>query len=366
MRLNKLAKKIFAAGLAVSLMMANAGVSFADYSVKGTTTSVSKYVTMDKDANVPNVEFSFTIAPGEPVPAGEGTLAVLAGPTGAKIERPAIFKAGDTTYDTVQEGDTVRITEGQKYAKSTFDVDFTDVTFTEPGVYRYIITETNNQAQGISYDSETTRTLDVYVEDDSTEDAGLNLKVAGYVLHKGTDAPKADGTNPAGKKSGFENSYETHNLTFSKSVSGNQASRTKAFTFTLKIEDAVDGTVFPVKVNGEASDSLTIANGVAEKTYSLKHGDSVEVDGLAPKTSYTISEAAEDYTPSYVIDKGDATEGNNTGKKAISNADVTVAFTNTRKGTIPTGVILDSAPFILIIGLAAAALIFTAARKKVR
>ena len=30
MRLNKLAKKIFAAGLAVSLMMANAGVSLAD------------------------------------------------------------------------------------------------------------------------------------------------------------------------------------------------------------------------------------------------------------------------------------------------------------------------------------------------
>ena len=34
MRLNKLAKKIFAAGLAVSLMMANAGVSFAEQSFK--------------------------------------------------------------------------------------------------------------------------------------------------------------------------------------------------------------------------------------------------------------------------------------------------------------------------------------------
>ena len=368
MRLNKLVKRIFAVGMAVSLMMANAGVSFADYSVNGEKTNLDKYLIMGKDANVPNVEFAYTIAPGTAIAAGTDTLAVLAGPTGATIGT-AKFTAGQTTYDTVQTGDTVTLPNNKKYAKSPVEVDLSNVTFTEPGVYRYIITEKETEMAGITYDTEKTRTLDVYVEDNSTEAEGtttLGLKVAGYVLHKGTDAPKADGTDPEGKKSGFENSYETHNLTFSKSVSGNQASRTKAFTFTLKIEDAVDGTVFSVKVNGAASDNLVIENGSVEKTYSLKHGDSVEVDGLAPKTSYTISEAAEDYTPSYVIDKGGATDGNNTGKQAISNADVTVAFTNTREGTIPTGVILDSAPFILIIGLAAAALIFTAARKKVR
>ena len=65
MRLNKLAKKIFAAGLAVSLMMANAGVSFADpftYDpIPGTTTTFTKTLDLGSNANIPAVEFEYTM-----------------------------------------------------------------------------------------------------------------------------------------------------------------------------------------------------------------------------------------------------------------------------------------------------------------
>ena len=44
MRLNNVMKKILAAGLAATMVMANAGVSFADYSVAGGKTPFSKYL----------------------------------------------------------------------------------------------------------------------------------------------------------------------------------------------------------------------------------------------------------------------------------------------------------------------------------
>lgn len=373
MRLNNLVKKIFAAGLAVSLMMANAGVSFADYSVAGGKTPFSKYLIMDEKANVPNAEFVYTIAPGTAIDAGKDTLAVLAGPAGATVGK-AEFKVGDTTYNTKQDGDTVTLPAGKKYAKASIEVDLTGVTFTEPGVYRYIITETNNQLQGITYDSVTTRTLDVYVEDNSTE-REIALKVAGYVLHKGIEAPKADGTDPTEKNSGFENTYETKNLTFSKTVAGNQGSKDKYFEFTLNISNAVKGTEYTVNIDGaEASPTKTAAtkydsmtnptkitvgeDGTVTQKFYLKHNQQIVVEGLAVGTGYEVTEVAEDYT-------SEVTGEAKSGQGGIT-ADVTAAFTNTRDGVVPTGVILDSAPFILIIVLAAAALAFTAARKKNR
>ena len=48
MRLNNVMKKILAAGLAATMVMANAGVSFADYSVAGGKTPFSKYLIMDE------------------------------------------------------------------------------------------------------------------------------------------------------------------------------------------------------------------------------------------------------------------------------------------------------------------------------
>ena len=355
MQLNKLAKKIFAAGLAVSLMMANAGVSFAyDPAAVTENPTFKTTITMSSDAKVPYAKINYTVDNGTAIPGTATTYEVIAGTeTKPTIESVEFTAGGDPTA-----------AEGVASVTETGTVDFKGVTFAKPGLYRYKITQSIDptSSKGVTIaEEEDVKYLDVFVYDN----AGT-LEVKDFIFHKDTNAPALKQGSLTGKSDEFKVEYETHNLTFSKSVSGNQASRTKAFTFTLKIEDAVDGTVFPVKVNGEASENLTVANGIAEKTYSLKHGDSVEVDGLAPKTSYTISEAAEDYTASYAIDKGEATEGDSTGKQSIANADVTVAFTNTREGTIPTGVILDSAPFILIIGLAAAALVITAARKKSR
>ena len=102
---------------------------------------------------------------------------------------------------------------------------------------------------------------------------------------------------------------------------------------------------------------------MAEQKFYLQHGNKIVVKGLAEGTSYKVDEDKEDYTKAIT---GDPNEGTVTKPEEGELKDLNVTFTNTRKGIIPTGVILDSAPFIMIIVLAAAALIFTAARKKNR
>ncbi len=376
MRLNKLTRKLFAAGLALSLVLANAGLSFGAEAfsydpVVGGTSTLTKNLEMDANANVPNVTFDFEIEPGEAIPAAEGSMEVLAGvgtPTIASIT----FTPNDST--AAKEDDTT-----VKVATKTTDIDFTGCEFDEPGIYRYTVTETGGSAAGITYD-DTVLTLDVYVVDDGT---GV-LEVASYVLHTGTDAPvagdengsadvDADGDPLDDKVEGFTNEYTTYDLEFSKAVSGNQASRDKYFQFTVTISGAVAETVYTVDIsNAEAApegNSATVyeemenpneltadANGGVEQTFYLQHGQSIVIQGLAEGTAYEITEEAEDYLAD--VPENAASDG--------IEQDETVAFTNTRDGVIPTGVILDSAPFILIIALAAAALVLSAMRKRSR
>ena len=386
MRLNKLAKKIFAAGLAVSLMMANAGIGFAgsypaEKQATGTKFEFNKYLILDSNAKVPNAVIEFDIVKGTAVPKQDGKMGVYEG-VGTPTIASVTFAPSDTMYTTKQGTDDITLPEGKSYAKQKVTVDFTNVTFAEPGVYRYNVTEKDPANTAITKDS-ATKYLDVYVID--TEGT---LSVGGYTLHTTTDAPDVNtstsgtaGGSLADKTDGFTNTFESHDLYIKKAVEGNQASRDKYFKFTVTLSGTA-GTTFNVDISNAASNTgetastaaanqnkanpttITIPEGSTEiaTDFYLSHDDYIIVRGLAEGTTYAVTEDAEDYTPAAAAADGftDAASG------TMQKTDIKTSYKNTRQGTIPTGVILDSAPFILIIGLAAAALIFTAARKKVR
>lgn len=226
-----------------------------------TATTFDKYLVMKRNANVPNATFSYTVsiptdAEMESLPNPEDTngtnLTVRKG-IGAPTASATTFAAGDQTFDAAQTVRTDRSSTAydataadqvdgldatKKYAKHTSTVDFSNVTFSEPGVYRYKITENipgdNDKEKGITYDSNP-RYLDVYVESD---DAG-NLSIRGYVFHT-VNAQQAKGTtagsnNPDGKNKGFTNVYTTKDLTLTKTVTGNQGFRDQYFKFHVDI-----------------------------------------------------------------------------------------------------------------------------------
>ena len=382
-------RKIAMAIMTATMIMSAVPVCAADNNypgVKGGSTTFDKYLVMDQEANVPNASFTYDVTAGtaKAYDVAGKKFQVLAGVDADKVTMAGVgtttanritYKQGDTTKqdknDLVKNYDK----DTEKYAVKTATLDFSQVQFTEPGVYRYILTESGDN-QAITNDADLTRVVDVYVDDASAvgEDGTLNkkLKIAGYVLHSNADdAPDvaagenmgSTGNYVATKSQGFTNEYDTSDLTFRKEVKGNQASHDKYFEFTVTITGAVEGTVYDVDItNADATSgknaatitentgkenvtSLTVGKGgtVTQKFY-LQHGQEVKIQGIAKDTKYDVIENKEDYksTPAGITNYTDAVNG------TVVSTDLKTSYLNTRDGVIPTGVIMTVAPFAAV------------------
>ncbi len=427
---------LVAAVFAAMPLSASAATTYTP--VAGGTTNFDKYLVMNEGANVPNVSFEYTVTSGtaQNFDASGKTIQVYAGPTPEKItfsgkdisdttptdsKFEVAFKQTDAAILEANVGSTdyvKNLDAGEKYAKKTAALDFSGVNFDEPGIYRYIITETQGTDQSIVYDADATRVLDVYVVDN----AG-NLEVSSYVLHAtdstvsidsttyGSDGKVVTGDDSDHKSQGFTNEYTSYDLTFSKTVSGNQASKDKYFAFTVNIENAVAGTVYDVSYADDSNDSTTDGNADAainanpnnattvittdvnqpatitvpagktsvSQIFYLQHGQKIAVRGLAKGTKYTVSENPEDYIASATaadgVDKNtdDATTAGteitldaNAMTDTFVKGNAVVDFTNTREGTIPTGVILAVAAPVAVGVILLAAIIVVAIKNKRR
>ena len=412
---------------AMSLPMTASAANGGSYgtNIGGTrTTSFNKYLVMHNSAHVPGAAFDFSITAGEAVAETATTSPVFAGVgsptfmpddetnTGSKTPGRAVFSNNNTTYPesdvTATEDKPAFSTPDdktdEKYAKRMMTISFPQQTpFTQPGVYRYIITETGTAA-GVTNDPVSTRTLDVYVVDDDSDPSKKLLKIDGYVLYNGTvtSAPsKTDSSAALGTKStGFTNTYTARNLSFGKEVTGNQGSKDKYFKFTLNITDAA-GATLNVKVSEmdtqtTKTDStkytkaeMDAANGADDepdldghnikigesgevtKTYYLRDGQYVTIEGLPQGAKYTVSEDEEDYTSSEGTDKVAVAAVGTQGEEGyvaaklydddpngtIGTSDVYTGFTNNRQGDIPTGILSTVKGSVIIIAVGAVGVI---------
>lgn len=319
----------------------------------------NKYLVLDKDTKVPPVTFTFSIAPGQKGDATGQMPAIYAGDdaqrvTGMPTVGTAVFTDTDIVYTASEPGDNVTLGTDDGYAKKSVTVDFEGVSFKAPGIYRYTITETAPTQDGVAIEGNNTRTLDVFVEYVNPDQSG-QLQISKYALQDGTSADPH-----TAKSAGFTNTYTSHALTLAKTVTGNQGDRDKYFTFTVDIASPNGGTVYAVDVTDAAGDTehtnpQTITAGT-QATYYLKHGQSIIIRGLTEKTKYTIAEA--DYsTDGYTTTNTDnAADGKTTSEKTMGNTDHTVTFTNDKAGAVPTGVLLDVAPYLLLVAAAAVGL----------
>lgn len=385
--------------------------------IEGTkTTTFDKFLVMDKQANVPNATFTYAVTAGNAkaydvagkkfqvlagVDADKITMAGVGGTAeAAAAANTIVFRQGDgsDTHDTTKDAYVKDLAAGKKYALKTATLDFSAVQFTEPGVYRYIITEDGTN-QGITNDADLTRVLDVYVNDASADVDGTftkKLTIAGYVLHSNVDDEPdvsagenfgSTGAYTDKKSQGFTNSYDTSDLTLRKQVTGNQASRDKYFEFTLNIAAAQPNTKYDVviddadatsKANAATIDAnagqtnvtsiTTDGAGKATQKFYLQHGQQITIQGLAKDTTYTVTENTEDYkstantkdTP--VVDTKADTEAAPVDGTIVST-DLTTGFLNTRDGVIPTGVIMAVAPFAVVTILGGAGVVTMVMKK---
>lgn len=415
MKRKRLASVLGASALTFGTMLAPAMPVFAATSytgVSGSSVSIQKYLVMDSNAAVPNVTFNFSIV-GE----GKDDLNVYSGAdtskvTGSPVIGTATFTNESTKYSSVQDlvsagiqvvtgkKDPVTLEAGQSYARANVSVDFSGVTFKEPGIYGYKITENADATGTITNDAKTARYMYVYVEDDGSG----NLSVKGYVLYgnaiKSTDGESGEwvqGDNgefwyqtDETKSEGFVNTMNGKGLSITKQVSGNQASHDEYFKFTLNIAHALPNTTYSVDlskadattqvtgvnadIHENAATITTDAAGNASVEYWLQAGQSISVNSLSIGTTYTVSEdkdvmTHEGYTTA--ITNADDTDGVTnaefTTNGSVDKADtkIDISFTNKKSGTIPTGVVMAVAPFAVatLFGGAGAATIVMKKRK---
>lgn len=339
------------------------------YTPIGGSTEIVKNLVVDDDANIPNITFSYTIRRGTPQDATATTIEILESPLGGGSIGTAAFSNADTA-STINglptDADKSNPTAGRKYVQKSVSITFPVGTFTKPGVYRFVINETNNHLPGVTYDSNSTRYLDVFVvANDNNE-----LSVNGYVLRDAATDIDTNGKyveDPDVKSSGYTNSLTQYDFDFSKTISGNQGDKNKRFNFTLTIAGANPGT-YPIiaeDVTGNPTSIIVGADGTATGGYSLTNGSTVKVVGLNAGAVCTVTENPDDYTATHSLDGGNAVSGNSSGTVTLDN-NHSVAFTNTRNGIIPTGIIMTIAPFAIGICVFGAVFIFIICKRKSR
>lgn len=345
--LGRIATAFVATAMLASLTAVPASATSYDAST-GIAFNKTINMTNASGATVPTATYEYNIEPGTYVAAGENTPEIKAGPSGATITEKLSFDA-NTSIDT----DTKKATQSVK-------VDLSKVTFEDPGIYRYVITETDpTGVAGLetSKDDDTLY-LDVYVELDN----GVPT-IKNYQMSTSIDAPTISGTD-ATYTSKFggedEDAYTTYTLTVIKEVSGTMADKDREYEFTINFTGLADGA----KVTYGDTQSAAAASAATSVSTTLNpgekesNGDRVVISGIPSNAKYTIAETLGE-GEGYTVKVGDTTLNYANGKYTTTEAtqgeeNDTVTVVNERNAVSPTGIVMDIAPYALLVVVAAA------------
>lgn len=323
-------KRMATAALAGAMVLSMNGMSaFAAV----TEFNLTKEVTTDGNTHAPNTAFSFTITEGR-----EGTLGTAKVYAGVE---------GGLTLDTANDfsfapGDEV----AASYTK-TGKIKVDASVFTKPGVYHYIVTETQGTYDGITYDV-TPRHLYVFVVNGKD---GYEVEVVKVV--KDGETAKADDLKIVNTYGDKDNPKEDdiHDFIIKKTVTGNQGDKNMDFSFTVTIngddKDKADKELYKaVKTPKAGEEEIIHIKDEEAATFTLKDGETLHIYGLSKQDAYTVTET--DYT----ADGYTTTVKDENAKGQLEADGVVVEFINDKNVGPATGVAMTFAPYVLLVAAA--------------
>ena len=352
MKLNKTIGRVATTLVATAMLASLASVpAFAAETDPGkmqyTDTTVSFNASIDMTgatgAGMPHGTFSFTLGALSTLPTGHEDSAVLG-----------------TVDDVVS--DTVTVDFDNQTVNNTEQVTFTfeDGAFDHAGVYYYTVTQTDPSISGMTADT-STYIMKVYVENVFGESGSVTgYRVANVTMYK-------QGDSTVTKVGGIENTYATESVKLTKQIEGVGANMGESFSFTIELTDpdsAAHMTSISYKVgdSGEAT-PVSLANGKFTVTLpeTLGDDDYVTVIGLPLNTGYKIEETdAAAYVTTWAGDNTtittvDADENNTkTINGTVNDGENDITVTNSKTSTPPTGIVMNVAPYALLVVIAAA------------
>ena len=351
-------KKLGALVLALVLMLSLSAAAFADttldgngeqgvFSSKDTPESQNKTLVLEKEIKVynvdeatikaPTISYTYSIAAAT-VPSGatvtdsdksgsiHDTGVTVTVPVKAGVGTPTVANDGVVAWAATE--DVSAGTDGVKNVKD-ISIDFSNVVFTGPGVYRYELTEalTSGYTYASSGVTETTaptdgahtRFIDVYVRpaaDYSDGTHNTDWDIYGYTCfynnaatiteeNKATAAAKTtgfvDGTSTDGTTTNdfLADQYYTFNLTISKTVvNDGYGAATVEFPFTVLFTNenvsagtiVTNGATAPTETDFSHSESVNLSTGDLKGIATLKSGKQIKYVGIPNGTSVEVYE----------------------------------------------------------------------------
>lgn len=368
-------KKVLSLVLALVLLLSVSAAAFADEE-KPTTpqpvTSVDIYKHYDKTAPAPAETFTFTVEADS-----------VTGNDLQKGDMPSLANAADGStgnYTVAFAADTANAITTDGYFTINFENKFNRV-----GTYTYKITETAGRTAGVTYDN-----TSVYLV--ITVLAGDNANTYKYyvALHKGSaDGEKVGGipdaggiynpaftntftattpTPPSDEPGGDQPGNNVTALSLQKLVTGNYGDTDQYFDFKVVFtvpsgKNYDDGTITVSEtsyaVDGVKKNPTGITkgeDGTFTATFKLKANETLQFGSVPVGMTYAFTEINPpiDYTVTSDDCSGTVTE----------NENIKATITNNRDKEIPTGISLDSLPYVIILATVAAAAVLIVLKKK--
>lgn len=311
-------KKLISLLLALVMILSLSTVALAADEEPVNQTLNKNYKLENTGTTAPDETFTFEIARDNVDQAASSV-------TNTNMPIPTIGSAAFTngTTATVDEGTNVPITVTLPEYKSV-------------GIYTYKITEVGDQnTAGVTYsDDEIVMKVTVINGDTAGTFAVQSVSYTG---------------NAGTKAESFKNMYSAGSLAVKKEVTGNLGDKTKEFAVTVTFTAPTGKTVSAPITYVEDGQTKTIAasdwgNGTVSKVINLHDQETVTFTNIPYGVTYTVDE--DEYTDY-------ETTGEVTTATAVNSAEQEVTITNTKNGTVDTGVVLDTLPYVMILAVAA-------------
>lgn len=314
-------------------------------------------------------------------------------------------KAGYYVYKVTETGSTPANVSGVTYDDHSYYIVFyvtnkqDEAGNTTDGVYVHNITSYRNESGKDNYKPDLS---EIAVTSDNKGEAAKD-NVRDNLAKVGISTSQTPNKLAAYR---FWNDSDTHDVVISKNVKGSLGDKTKEFEFTVALTGLEHGVTYTTNVPTEEGQSTTGAKIIdkaegtvgtvdaAAQTFTadnqgnatflvkMKDDEQIVLNALPRGANYTVTEAESDHVASYAL-----TSQKMDGGKAVTNADaviasaakandtkgelatanetvdaadgtVTVAYTNTRDITPPTGVAGGMAFGAMALALVGAMVVF--------
>ena len=361
--LGRIATAFVATAMLASLTAVPASAADAEQGQVNTALNelkINKVLTLPTEVATPKQFFDFQVQPAtvegtQTVTLGEATFPLYTG--------VGTIETNGVTFDPAEDAN--HRVEGDTNDTVTYEVvfDLTQATgFEAAGVYKYTIDEVTT---GLSDDYLVkTNGLDLYLmvervngANTAVSDADTYMITGAYIYPKGdtmadTETKTADYNNwykldDSGKKVG--------DLNFTKFVKGAMANKSDTFTFTVTGEGIEAGVEYTI-VRDNQETTLVASEDAKLEFAGVENGTDITIKGL-DAGSYIVEETnmGVGYDVSYKIgEEAEVTDDASAELTVVAKNTAEVEFTNTRDSVSPTGIVMDVAPYALLVVVAAA------------